>query len=294
MRTYIFYAVVFVMLLGGAGCTSTSREIFADEPTVAESDPTHDALLALPDPSEKIVVALYTYQDKTGKYQHGDVFQSLSRAVTQGADAILLKALQDAGDGSWFTVVERAGLGALLKERQILREGFAIYQENDDPKAVPPLTIAGVLLEGGIISFDSNMSTGGFGARFLGVGAHTQYRKDTVTVYLRATSVLNGEILASVNVTKTIYAVALSASAFRYVSESEILEVEAGVTNNEPEYFAIKQAIEKAVIALIFEGSKKGIWGFEKETPELRALFEAYQDEKKQKPFKSKEVEPAS
>lgn len=272
-----------------AACTMTqvpSPGGVGTPPTVAEWDTTHDDLLKLPPPKDKVVVALYAYPDRTGKYEAGENFQPLSRAVTQGAEAIMLKALHDAGDGNWFTVVERSGLNALLKERQILREGFAIYQDNDDPKAVPPLTIAGVLLEGGIISFDSNQMTGGAGARYLGIGANTQYRRDVVAVYLRAASVLNGEILANVNVTKTVFSVGLAANVFRFVSDFRIFELDAGATYNEPEHFALKQAIEKAVIALVFEGARKGIWGFSAETPGLRERFEDYLDEKQRPPLR--------
>ena len=61
------------------------------------------------------------------------------------------------------------------------------------------------------------VNTGGFGARFLGVGANADYRRDTVTVFLRAVSVQSGEVLKSVNVSKTIYSAALQGGAFRFV-----------------------------------------------------------------------------
>src|SRR3546814_8620815 len=43
----------------------------------------------------------------------------------------------------------------------------------------------------------TNTLTGGMGAQYLGIGAHTQYREDNVTVYLRAVSTNTGEILKS-------------------------------------------------------------------------------------------------
>jgi curli production assembly/transport component CsgG len=285
--------LVLVATLAVNGCSQIDLPIAPySPPTVAEYDTTHDDLLALPDPKKKVVVAVYAYPDKTGKFEPSDTVQSASRAVSQGADTIILKALQDAGDGAWFTVVERAGLNNLLKERQILRESYAIYNENTDPAAIPPLKLAGLLLEGGVISFDSNQQTGGKGARFLGIGAHTQYRKDVVVVYLRATSVLTGEILAQVNVTKTLYAAQLQGDVFRFVSDDRLLELEAGVTINESEHFALKQAIEKAVIALIFEGVRKKIWGFSKTTPALRARFEHYLDEKRAVPLPILSAQP--
>jgi curli production assembly/transport component CsgG len=124
------------------------------------------------------------------------------------------------------------------------------------------LLFAGVLLEGGIIGYDTNTLTGGAGARFLGVGGQTQYRQDTVTVYLRAVSVRTGEVLTSVQTSKTIASVAVGANAFRFVSFKELLEAETGFTTNEPDQVALQQAIEKAVFALVMEGVELKLWNF--------------------------------
>ena len=42
---------------------------------------------------------------------------------------------------------------------------------------------------GGIIGYDANILTGGFGANFLGIGGNTEYRRDNVSVYVRAVSI---------------------------------------------------------------------------------------------------------
>jgi curli production assembly/transport component CsgG len=60
---------------------------------------------------------------------------------------------------------------------------------------ITPLLYAGVLLEGGIISYDLNIITGGFGARYFGTGASVRYRQDRVTIYLRMVSTANGKYL---------------------------------------------------------------------------------------------------
>ena len=54
--------------------------------------------------------------------------------------------------------------------------------------ALPALKFAGILIEGAITGYDTNMRTGGAGARYLGVGAFTQYREDSVSLYLRVVS----------------------------------------------------------------------------------------------------------
>lgn len=252
---------LLAMAFGLPACGSVQTPI-SEAPTVAEFTGVHAELRELPAPQQPITVAVYDYQDLTGQYEFSSTVQTLSRAVTQGAIAILIKALQDAGEGAWFQVVERDGLENLLRERQIIRETRALYADDNGPQPLPPLLFAGMLLEGGIISYDTNTSTGGIGARYLGIGASTEYRKDTVSVYLRAVSTQTGEILTSVTVSKTIYALSLQGDVFRFVSNDEIFEFEAGFATNEPEHLAIKQAIEKAIIALVLEGERGGYWAF--------------------------------
>ena len=65
---------------------------------------------------EPIIIAVYDFLDMTGQKKPGGNFASMSTAVTQGAYQILIKALQDAGDGKWFRVVERASLQVYYKK----------------------------------------------------------------------------------------------------------------------------------------------------------------------------------
>ncbi len=259
-----------------ASCASPT--VISGPPSVAEGTGIHAELIGLPPPTGKIAVAVYRYDDRTGQFEFSDTVQTLSRAVTQGASAILIKALQDAGDGTWFTVVEREGLNNLLRERQIIRETRALYEGGGQGRrpSLPPLLFAGMIIEGGIIDFDTNTATGGAGARVLGIGGAVEYRMDTVVVYLRAISTNTGEVLMSVNVSKTIFSIALDANVFRFIASDEILEVDAGVTQNEPEHVALKQAIEKGVMALIFEGVNRRYWAFAEETTDAAALMERY------------------
>lgn len=278
MQPSAWRAVLVACLIAG-GCAQPT--LISQQPTVAERTVVHDQLREMPPPDEPLTVAVYRYEDQTGQFEFSDRVQTLSRAVTQGASAILIKALQDASNGQWFRVVERENLENVLRERQIIRETRAIYQP-DQNGALPPLIFAGMLIEGGIIGFDTNTATGGFGARILGIGGSAEYRIDTVNVYLRVISTSTGEILLSVNVSKTIFSVGVGADVFRFVSSDEILEIEAGVTQNEPEFLATKQAIEKGVIALILEGVDRRLFSFAEDTPESRALIEAYRREQRE------------
>ena len=255
--------------LGACAATTTPPvsallgEPFA-APTYQQATATGTALAAIPAPSRPVAVAVYGFTDQTGQFRPSETGQTLSRAVSQGGASILMKALQDAGNRSWFTVIEREQLAHLLNERQIIREMRERYlgETGVNAEALPSLLFAGVILEGGIVGYDSNTLTGGAGAGFLGVSARTEYRQDTVTVYLRAVSVRTGEVLTTVTASKTIASYGVGGGAFRYVGFKELLEAEAGFTTNEPDQLALQQAIEKAVYAMVMEGVELKLWNF--------------------------------
>ena len=253
-----------------AGCMTVSksgRDTFAESTSLAyfpKKTQTQLLLNDLPPPQRQVAIAVYGFTDQTGQFKPTEAGQTLSRAVTQGASAMLVKALQDAGKRNWFTIVERERLDNLLKERQIITEMRKRYlgEEEPDRRALPALLFAGVLLEGGIVGYDTNTVTGGAGAAFLGIGGRTEYRQDTVTVYLRAVSVRTGEVLTTVTASKTIASQAIGASAYRFVAFKELLEAEWGITSNEPDQVALQQAIEKAVYGLVMEGVELDLWQF--------------------------------
>ena len=216
---------------------------------------THD-LLRLPEPKGKIVVAVYGFRDQTGQYKPSPD-SSFSTSVTQGAASMLVKALQDSG---WFTPVERESLQELLTERRIVR-ALDGSQDKDAPKiSIPALLPASVLVDGGIISYESNIRTGGLGARFLGIGLSTQYRMDQVTVGLRSVDIRSGRVLQTVSTTKTIFSYEIRPSVFKFVNFKDLLEIEGGLTQNEPAQLCVKEAIEAAVVHLTVQGLKDNNW----------------------------------
>ena len=229
----------------------------AEEPETIEL-PTHEKLLNLPPAVEKPVIAVYKFLDKTGqRKQKGDAAM-FSTAVSQGTETMLIDALKTAGDGTWFRVVERVGIDHLTRERQIVRTTREAYQEE---KKLAPLLFAGIILEGGIIGYDTNIETGGRGARYLGIGAQQAYRRDIVVVHLRAVSVLTGEILLNVQTSKTILSVAEGFDVFRFVEmDTQLVEVEDGMTENESVTRSVRSAIEAAVYELILQGDERGFW----------------------------------
>ena len=267
MRTNLLALLSFAALSACTTLDQDGRDLIPATTSLAvipARTQTQTLLAAIPAPQRPIAIAVYGFTDQTGQFKPNEAGQTLSRAVTQGGGSILVKALQDAGNRQWFTIVERESLRNLLNERQIIREMRERYlgEANVNAQALPAMLFAGVLLEGGIVGYDTNTVTGGAGAAFLGIGGHTEYRQDTVTVYLRAVSVRTGEVLTTVTASKTIASTALGASAFKFVAFKELLEAEAGITTNEPDHLALQQAIEKAVYGLVMEGVELKLWDF--------------------------------
>ena len=215
-----------IIMLSACQSLQEQKEII-DEPN-SEWQPNNTGYLhltKLPEPKSKIAVTVYNFRDQSGQYKSAPS-SSFSTAVTQGATAILTKALSDSG---WFSPLEREGLQNILTERKIIRAAL----EKQGYK-LPPLMTARVLLEGGIIGYDSNIKTGGAGAKYFGLGAHVQYRVDQVTVSLRAVDVQTGQVIQTVTTTKKVLSKEVTSGLFRFIKFKRLLEMEAGYTSNEP------------------------------------------------------------
>jgi len=258
---------MLVAMFALSSCSSgvVPFEIGSQPPKLSQATRVGVALKQLPKAKNKTVVATYKFNDQTGQHKPNGNFSEYSRAVTQGGLPVLNQALYDAANQGWFTVLERENLTNLIQERNIISKMRMQYKPANGKKLppIPPMLYSGMILEGGIVSYESDTLTGGLGGKYLGIGGSTEYRQDVVTVYLRAVSVKTGEILLSVNSSKTIYSAGLSAGAFKFLSIDKLLEIETGVTVNEPPQLPVKQAIEMAVYSLIMEGSIKNLWKFE-------------------------------
>jgi len=253
-------ALAFALAVTLSGC-STIGSMFPPEQTAAVKITQTESfaeLKALPKPKGMIPVSVYSFRDQTGQYKPQANVSSFSTAVTQGSTSILMQALSDS---QWFLPVEREGLQNILTERKIIR---AALQNKDDKSLeaneLPPLTTSKILIEGGIISYDSNVKTGGFGAEYFGIGASELYREDLISVYMRAIDVRTGQVLVSVSTSKKVLSKEVRAGFFRYVSFKRLAEAEGGFTTNEPMHICVRQTIEKAITELVLKGIEKKVW----------------------------------
>lgn len=300
---------LIIVLTGCAGLQYTGQVVGVEHLPKPAENKLQKEFDAIPPPAgQKLSVAVYQFTDKTGQRKATPNIASFSTAVTQGAETFLIKALQDVGKGRWFEVVERGNIDALTKERLIIKQMRDAY-EGAKAKPLMPMQFAGIIFEGGIIGYDTGLESGGIGYRFLGIGPTTQYSKDIITVSLRAISVNTGKVLAAVTVTKVIYSTADSIAILKSIEPggglsgltkqlfngstgtvsptAGIFEFETGLTINEANTLAVKTTVEAAVVEIIKEGEKKGIWDFKKyptppqpvETPTVTEIKNVAPDE---------------
>ena len=264
-------AILLLCFLGGCATNKAINEegFYQGETPYTIKTDTMKRLEKIPELGQpKITIAVYSFPDKTGQRKPNTKFSQLSTAVTQGPEVWVINGLRAVGGHKpWFIVLERDGLDNLIKERQLIRSTRDLYDgEQAIGNVLKPLLFAGLIIEGGIVGFDSNIQTGGQGARYLGIGLSEAYRVDQVTVAMRLVSVQTGEILLTTQVTKTIASHSKGGDVFTFVDmNTKAVELESGVAVNEPVTYAIRTAIEYAVLEIIHSGEQKKYWKFKKE-----------------------------
>jgi curli production assembly/transport component CsgG len=271
------WAGVFAVALQGCALITDRSPVppAPNEPAaLTPASSTYHDLISLPPPRGKVLAAVYGFRDQTGQYKK-QPNSNFSTAVTQGAGAMLVKALLDSG---WFVPLEREGLQDLLTERKIIR---ATLQRQDPNAELASLLSANVLLEGGIVAYDTNVLTGGLGVRYFGIGASDLYRMDQVTVSLRAVDIRTGRVLKNVFTTKTVYSYEIDAGVYRFVSFSRLLEAEGGITRNEPAQLCVLNAIEAAVVHLIVGGIEDNLWELASPSDITAPVVQAYLGEQR-------------
>ena len=252
-------AIILLLSIFISGCSST----MANKGHLKTQSIAFKELETITQPEgDPIIIAVYDFGDMSGQKKPGGNYASMSSAVTQGSYQILIKALQDAGQGKWFRVVERHSLASLLQERKLIRTTRQI-SDGEEAESLPALLFAGAYVTGGIVGYDSDVLSGGAGARVLGIGASKQYRQDIISIMLRLINVQTGEVIISTTIEKTIYSSSTNGDVFKYFdADTMLVEIEAGYSKNEPVTFAVRKAIESGVVSLIKEGAELDLWKF--------------------------------
>ena len=269
MEIQRLFLCLSVVLLSSCAVLNQNKDLTLTQDIKPSSilDLQSEELKNLPRAKVKPTIAIYpdSFRDLTGQRRSNSSFATFSTAVTQAPYVYLIRALKHAGTNAdgFFDVVERVGLDHVTKERQLIR---STRQDFEEKQKLPALLFAGLIIEGGVVGYESNIESGGAGARHLGIGGSKEFRRDTVSVSLRVVSVATGKVLIDVLVTKTILSASVSQDVFRFISTgTELVEIESGRVRNESINLALRAAIETAVLEVIKEGENAGFWRLENE-----------------------------
>ena len=280
-------AIILLLSIFVSGCSSTmAKKGYLKTQSIAFKE-----LETITQPEgSPIIIAVYDFNDMSGQKKPGGNYASMSSAVTQGSYQILIKALQDAGHGKWFRVVERHSLASLLQERKLIRTTRQI-SDGEQAESLPALLFAGAYVTGGIVGYDSDVMSGGAGARVLGLQAHKEYRQDILSIMLRLINVQTGEVIISTTIEKTIYSTSTGADVFKYFdADTMLVEIEVGYSKNEPVTFAVRKAIEAGVVSLIKQGAELDLWKFGKTAEEMSLESEQKMTQELDKKSEAKEL----
>ena len=259
------YLCLLVILLSSCAVVQESGDLVLTKKVQSSStlDLQSEELRNLPPAQIRPTIAIYpnSFRDLTGQRRSNSTFALFSTAVTQAPEAFLIRAFKHTAGGKFFRVVESVGLDDLTKERQLIRSTRKDFKEDNK---MQPLLFAGLLVQGGVISYEANLKSGGSGARYLGIGTSKQFREDTVTISLRLVSVSTGEVLMETLVSKSILSTSVSQDVFRFIETgTELVEIEGGISENESVSIALQKAVETGVLNIINIGIERGYWKYE-------------------------------
>lgn len=91
-------------------------------------------------------------------------------------------------------------------------------------------------------------------------------------------NVSTGEVLSSVNTSKTILSYEVQAGVFRFIDYQRLLEGEVGYTANEPVMLCLMSAIETGVILLINDGIDRGLWDLQNKAESKNEVLVKYRE----------------
>lgn len=225
-----------------------------EPPIVIEKSAIEELSALKPPGNDAIFIGVYDFTDKTGQRTSSEI-SDMSSAVPQGLASMLVQELERAGNGTYFRVVERESIDALLGERRIaevmLGEGGA--------DQLGAMFIPGIYLTGGAVSYDRNVTQTVQGLGVASVNGRDEIVADQVGVILRAVSVKTGEVLATVMTSKSVISRQRGMYVLSIISE-KVGAFEVGGSTNEPVSYATRLAIAAAVIELTKQGKADGWW----------------------------------
>lgn len=222
---------------------SLSQEILENAESIISSQPNvtvaTQLLAALPEPKEKIKIAIYDLTDKTGQLQNPG-----SNVVSQGAVDMMATALMRSRQ---FIVLDRVNFSNFMNEQALqINERLAA---NQGPQ-IGELYGAEYVLSGAVTEYQVDHKTGGLGVVIAGLGGTNQKAVAKAAIDIRVLDATTGEIVWAESLMGEIEGTKSGLQAFTFLGNN-IVEFETGKGKQEVINMVIRTLIEEAVFTLV-------------------------------------------
>lgn len=199
-------------------------------------------LAALPEPRERIPIAVYSITDSTGQYKNND--GASSTVVTQGATEMLITALQRSQQ---FAILDRVRFGDLMNEQNLVSNGRI---NPDGALELGVLTGTKYMITGSITEYQVNKETGGIGLVIAGKGGSQEYARASVALDLRVTHLSTGEVIWAESLAGEIIGEKVGVQLFSFLGKN-IVEFESGQGKQQVINLVVRTLLEEAVFKLV-------------------------------------------
>lgn len=199
-------------------------------------------LAALPEPEEKIPIAIYAITDSTGQYKADG--GASSTVVTQGSTEMLITALQRSRQ---FAVLDRVRFGDLMNEQNLVSSNRVVPGQGPE---LGVLTGPQYMITGSITEYQISKESGGIGLIIAGKGGTQEYARASVALDLRVTHLSSGEVVWAESLKGEIIGEKIGIQLFSFLGKN-IVEFETGRGKQQVINLVVRTLLEEAVFKLV-------------------------------------------
>lgn len=199
-------------------------------------------LAALPEPAEKIPIAIYGITDSTGQLKADG--GAASTVVTQGSTEMLITALHRSRQ---FEILDRVRFGDLMNEQNLVSSNRVLPGEGP---ALGALIGPQYMISGSITEYQVSKETGGLGLIVAGMGGSQEYAKASVALDLRVTNLTSGAVVWAESLKGEVIGEKIGVQLFSFLGKN-IVEFETGVGKQQVINLVVRTLLEEAVFKLV-------------------------------------------
>ncbi len=202
----------------------------------------NDYLKSLPHPRQKIPVAIYDLNDRTGQYLEMDDYSSHSTAISQGATDMLINALLNSEQ---YIIADRSILNQFMTEQDLKRKkqiGF----NSQKPFQLNQLRESKYIITGSITEYGI-MDTGGTKLKVDGKGFNTEGVIAYAALDLRIVNSFTNEVEYTIALKDGIKGEKKGLDVFSFLGDDYMVDLETGTGWQEPINLVVRRLIEAAV-----------------------------------------------